>query len=409
AVDALVREHGGDSTNLQHLRRIIRPEQLPLHLQQRYQHQSPNVLSKAEDCPKNLDAPVSSSPTASPLTETIHPGITDAPPQSLYLLACPSTTLPLPTLSTLLASFLPPSSSSPPPPILTIPVPLYPPTSSSQATLWSRTHWPTIYKKHNPFGPQPSGLAKAESEIRDQVDGFMALASQAGKDAQEQGRGGAVGAVVVLPEAQEGGGKVVVVAGDGRWIGGKFEKGEEGRGNGNPMAHAVMRAIGLVARKRRELAAASSSSAISFASGRSPSGKEDARSGIEGGSNHFHATPLSDLERAFYHQGNSIPPNGYLCLNLDIYVSHEPCVMCSMALLHSRFGRVVFGKRMPRTGGLTAETRKEDSGNKAKGQQGLGYGLFWRQELNWRMLGWQWEAEDEDGGHEGTVKEETHA
>ncbi|KAI0991390.1 hypothetical protein K3495_g16797 [Podosphaera aphanis] len=101
----------------------------------------------------------------------------------------------------------------------------------------------------------------------------------------------------------------------------------------------------------------------------------------------FHAEPLSPQE-AFYLDpaGNH---SGYLCHNLEIYCTHEPCVACSMALVHSRFGRVVFAQQMPRSGGLTADGV-------------LGHGLFWRKELNWNMLAWQLrapvadDADDED-------------
>lgn len=34
--------------------------------------------------------------------------------------------------------------------------------------------------------------------------------------------------------------------------------------------------------------------------------------------------------------------NPYLCTNFDLFVTREPCLMCSMALLHSRIKRLFF-------------------------------------------------------------------
>ncbi|KAJ2784720.1 tRNA-specific adenosine deaminase subunit tad3 [Coemansia javaensis] len=35
-------------------------------------------------------------------------------------------------------------------------------------------------------------------------------------------------------------------------------------------------------------------------------------------------------------------PGGHLCEGLDVFASREPCVMCAMALVHSRIGRLFF-------------------------------------------------------------------
>jgi tRNA-specific adenosine deaminase 3 len=80
--------------------------------------------------------------------------------------------------------------------------------------------------------------------------------------------------------------------------------------------------------------------------------------------------------------------DGYLCSGLDIYLTHEPCVACAMAMIHSRFRACIFEKRMPGSGALTARDRKDS----------LGYGLFWRRELNWRVMTFQYSEGTERGG-----------
>lgn len=261
----------------------------------------------------------------------------------------------------------------------------------------------------------------------------MALASQVAEEAWEAGIGEKVGAVVVDRKLERGS-QAVAVAGDGRWDG-EFgaERGTVGEGGvgGNAMAHAVMRAIGMVARRRKEFAARAmrvreqSSPPLARdeiqAADLATTEGGDGKVVEEEGENHFADQPLTPLERHIYSLEDTMAPNGYLCLDLEIYITHEPCVMCSMAILHSRFGKVVFGVPMPRTGGMAAEALTPDGSHTGEtdeeGTDGKGddegnagetellekrpsYGLFWRRELHWRLLAWRWlddEKEEQRG------------
>ena len=54
---------------------------------------------------------------------------------------------------------------------------------------------------------------------------------------------------------------------------------------------------------------------------------------------------------------DKLPENGYLCTGLVIYLSKEPCLMCSMALVHARIKRVFFCSVSKDTGGLISLCR----------------------------------------------------
>ena len=56
--------------------------------------------------------------------------------------------------------------------------------------------------------------------------------------------------------------------------------------------------------------------------------------------------------------GSSATSNGtnYLLTSLTLFTTHEPCIMCSMALLHSRVKEIIFITPMDQTGGCGGST-----------------------------------------------------
>jgi tRNA-specific adenosine deaminase 3 len=237
------------------------------------------------------------------------------------------------------------------------------------------------------------------------------------------GSGEPVGVVIV--ERRNGVGRPVAVAGDARWIDWPC------KGPGNVTAHAALRAIAMVAAGLKGIDESEQSTSTSSASATNPGGEnapalqsicvgsnstlqletekiaaeQVIKAGVEsnplnsqeviwntkpdtdvtfmsGGEekqaptgNIFQDTPILAGEKDYNDQSGT--EAGYLCHDLEIYCTHEPCVMCSMAILHSRFGKTIFQHRMPKTGGMCSDGD-------------LGHGLFWRKELNWTLLAWQW-------------------
>ena len=191
----------------------------------------------------------------------------------------------------------------------------------------------------------------------------MFVAQEVGRATAATSVGENVGAVVVDRRRGEDA-TVLVAAGDARWQG-IATRSEQAVANS--MAHSVMRVIGMVARKRLALSS-------------------DQHAGFQSLDtlDHSKDEPITSLEKEIY-EGSVVKAGGYLCLDLEIYLTHEPCVMCCMAINHSRFARVVFGRSMI-TGGL----RPEKKDTNITDVHCEGYGLWWRPELNWRFLAWQW-------------------
>jgi tRNA-specific adenosine deaminase 3 len=367
------------TSEISHLRRVVQFKYLPPHLQKQFY--PPTRLPRGDEDDPAAPALLSTSPSVAPVPDTPSPPPLvddggDAAGEDAtklfdlvrFFLLCPTKHIQHADLFALIRQCPPfDAKNAIAPRIFYVTVPALAPVSAEQAALWSDKYWPISYKNTNPYGPHPSLVQRNAAEIEGEAGGWLALASTAGKQISEKCLGEDIGVVVV--DRMKGTPHVIAVAGDCRW---RSPTGTdvEHTGTGNVMAHAVQRAIAMVAKKR--LRAAGTDPALLDRS-------------------LFCDSPLTEVEKEYYEKDN-IASSGYLCVDLDIYLTNEPCVMCSMAILHSRFRRCIFSKRMPRTGGMTS-----DSVDATPLAGGLKHGLFWRpSELNWKFLAWEFKEENED-------------
>lgn len=388
-----------DLVDLQHLRRFAKPKFLPAHVLGKR-----DLVKEMHNIPRAWDVtPI--TVMQAPQTSVWEYAVPSRPrnggkSQTLHLLICPTKAISLRDLYELLRSHTPFCSSADswayPLEIKEITVPLLPPTSSAQADELSTSYWPTFYRKTNPFGAHPTSIAKAEDELHNPppdnlgIQDAMDLAAQIGAEGVRRGIGAGPGCVIV--ERIDGETNIIAVASDARYKPQEHQFADDvtnSCGRGNMMGHAVMRAVGMVGRKRLRVASNSITKAAAKAESNFTKGglarDEKARDAF------FLDLPIMESEEEYFKVDN-LKPDGYLSLKLEIFLTHEPCIMCCMALVHSRVGRVIFKHRMPQTGGLTAETVSNNSG-----PVGLGYGLCWRKELNWQFMCWEYIPKEEEG------------
>lgn len=367
------------TNSLQHLRRFAKPEFLPRHLR---------CIDHGRD---DVDV---SKPSEE---EVLSPR--EAKSTTSHVLVCLTCSVSLSTLEHLFKDHV--ELFSPlEPSIREVSVPVFAPTSATQAAEWSEKYWPTIYKNTNPYGPHPAFVRRAELELvaGSDVDQYMDLARYVATENACRNVGIEVGTVIVERVSGTKKARVVSVAGDARYTGlhgndnSTLSSGDSRASPRNMMGHAALRAISMVAQKRRVIA-----QLIDEAAATRNENPNLGQPAMDAEPEPFASSPLCDLEGQYVTASDNLSPNGYLCLDLEIYLTHEPCVMCAMAILHSRFSRVVFEKRMPNTGALCAEDTS------------LGHGLFWREQLNWKFLAWQWQPSSPSEEEGGICEDDFHA
>ncbi|KAJ5833090.1 hypothetical protein N7474_001401 [Penicillium riverlandense] len=488
------------SLTLSHLRRFVKRERLPAPVRAAIEDgQSPTtaqtifvlIASPLPDVDKlqTLLAPFAPIPAAT--SPPAPSSTTDTPPET-------------------------PAIGTPPPPQIplhTIKVPLQPPFNPHQAETWTETLWPVIFNPAAPrstVAPPPQILKSARESIQPRAGYYLSLARKVAQEAEQSGLGRGVGAVIVDPaieasidaDSREDGEDrsdqwvqaVIAVAGDARYSrpeGGQPSQAELHRGKipnpasksynadleGGPELHALMRAIDLVAHRRRqeehraqsagggaELRPLESfflyhldSSTTPAPLSESPSSPKKRKHEEPNPESSCAATAVPDLKTAISpspSQSETPPPlpapppstiaipdpilhstdaqcssstlpsanptttnsrvrapsqGGYLCTDLDVYLSHEPCICCSMGMLLSRFRAVIFPRKgRMASGGLASEPvvapTPVDEGQEQSTEERMYYGLHWRKELNWRALGFEFVEEEEEGA--GDASEE---
>ena len=218
--------------------------------------------------------------------------------------------------------------------------------------------WPTVF--HRDLRVEASLAPPAAGPVeRRRLLGWMATAAAA---AAAEGATGAqagprVGCAVVDPATD----RLVAAAGDARGL--------------HRLQHAVMRAVDAVAAVQGGGAWSRTDSDSTPPNDPPPQLPPPSRATREPSSSTREPSrdaqePTSDradlkhTSRAAHPEGssdrrNSAPPSAalpYLCTGYDAFVTREPCVMCAMALLHSRIGRVFYA--VPRAGGALGSACK---------------------------------------------------
>ena len=241
-------------------------------------------------------------------------------------------------------------------------VPLLPSSNQADAADWSLRYWPCGFNAAAAAAAAaaapPAGDALPEAEVAAMQAGMRAARAQAAAAALAGCP--ANGCVIVNPAT----GDVIAsgadasgcpAAGDPPAGGPPGFRGwaEGGGGSGrHPLSHAVMAALESASRRDLALYNAPTTAQAAAAALRGDCPPPPAKR---------RAAELQPLQArpppAEEDQEAQEAPRPYLCTGWDCFVVAEPCLMCAMALVHSRVRRVVYSRRDERAGALGGRWR----------------------------------------------------